>query len=231
MLYHKLTIRPSDDATILPFLIPANAQLSVQLKLTATMVRKAGKTSLADKLQKRGQEMEDGVWEHGTVQHKKWGKVFAFEVDGYGSNIMMDDANIPSLLALPLLGFVDVKNEVYQNTRRMILNKYGNPYYLTGRGFHGIGGPHIGYVYAWPMSLLVQAMTSDDDDEIKDALDFVLRSSRLGLVHESINVNRISDFTRPWFAWANSVFAQCILDLAKRKPELLFGKGAEPYVL
>lgn len=181
------------------------------------MLHAAGKGTLATTLEKRGQEMEDGVWEHGTVMHKVYGKVFAFEVDGYGSHILMDDANIPSLLALPLLGFVDVKNEVYQNTRKMLLNKYGNPYYLTGQGFHGIGGmshcilnwqtridklrgPHIGFQYAWPMSLLVQSMTSDDDDEIKESLDFVLRASKLGLVHESINVNMINDYTRSWFA-------------------------------
>ena len=36
--------------------------------------------------------------------------------------------------------------------------------------------------------------------------------------------------TGSWFAWANSVFAQTILDLARRKPHLLFGEDAEPYV-
>jgi meiotically up-regulated gene 157 (Mug157) protein len=52
----------------------------------------------------------------------------------------MDDANIPSLLALPILGFVPLSDKVYQNTRKMILEKSGNPYYLKGRGFKGIGG-------------------------------------------------------------------------------------------
>lgn len=81
------------------------------------------------------------------------------------------------------------------------------------------------------MSLLLQAMTTDDDEEIKESLALVLEASPLGLVHESINVNRIKEYTRSWFAWANSVFAQTILDLAKRKPHLLFGPGAEPYVI
>ncbi len=227
----RSAFRPSDDATILGFYIPANAMMSVELKRTAEILRKAGKANQALALEMRGQEMEDGVWEHGVVNHKRYGKVFAYEVDGYGSQTMMDDANVPSLLSLPVLGFVDVNNEVYQNTRKMILEKQGNPYYLEGAGFKGIGGPHIGLENAWPMSLLLQCMTSDDADEITENLELVLKSSRLGLVHESINVNRIRSYTRPWFAWANSVFAQTILDLAARKPELIFGRGAEPYVV
>lgn len=133
-------IRPSDDATILQFLIPANAQMSVELKKTAQILRKAGKTVLAQALEKRGQAIGDGIWEHGIVKHKKYGDVFAFEVDGYGSHILMDDANVPSLLALPVFGFLDRTNTVYQNTRKMILEKKGNPYYLLGKSFKGIGG-------------------------------------------------------------------------------------------
>lgn len=90
-------------------------------------------------------------------------------------------------------------------------------------------GPHIGLKNAWPMSLLVQAQTSDDDDEIKGCLDLVLKSSKLGLVHESIDVNYANQYTRSWFAWANGVFAVTILDLAKRKPHLIFEDGAKAY--
>lgn len=227
----RSAFRPSDDATILGFFIPANAMISVELKRAATMLQKAGKKQLATSVREWGEKIEAGVWEHGVVQHKKFGRVFAFEVDGFGSSILMDDANLPSLLALPLLGFVSTDDEVYQNTRKMILQKNGNPYYLTGDAFHGIGGPHIGLQHAWPMSVLVQAMTSESDDEITQCLGLVKNASRHGLVHESINVDYVSDYTRSWFAWANSVFAQTVLDLAQRKPHLLFGKGAEPYVL
>ncbi|KAL8656943.1 MAG: hypothetical protein Q9226_002414 [Calogaya cf. arnoldii] len=225
----RSAFRPSDDATILGFFIPGNAMMSVELKRTAAILKAAGKSKLAEKLRKRGESMEKGVWEHGVVMHKRYGEVFAFEVDGYGSSIIMDDANLPSLLALPLMGFVERDNKVYQNTRKMILEQAGNPYYLKGRAFAGIGGPHIGLQQAWPMSRLVQAMTSDDDEEIIDALHDVRDSSRLGLIHESIHVERITDYTRSWFAWANSVFAQTIIDVAARKPHLLFGKGADPY--
>lgn len=142
----RSAFRPSDDATIMGFFIPANAQMSVELKRTADMLSNAGgRKDLIDKLNHLSKRIERGIWEHGVVTHKKYGDVFAFEVDGYGSSIIMDDANLPSLLSLPLLGFVDQSDKVYQNTRKMILSRDGNPYYLTGSGFHGIGGPHSRY--------------------------------------------------------------------------------------
>ncbi|KAL2011294.1 hypothetical protein VTN00DRAFT_4012 [Thermoascus crustaceus] len=228
----RSAFRPSDDATILGFFIPPNAMMAVQLKKTADVIEAAGgKKDLVNKLRERGENLEKAVWEHGVVNHKKYGDVFAFEVDGYGSHILMDDANVPSLLSLPLLGFVDQDDRVYQNTRKMLLSKDGNPYYLTGSAFHGIGGPHIGLQNAWPMSLLVQALTSDSDAEITESLNLVRDSSLLGLVHESINVNNITDYTRPWFAWANSLFAQTIIRIAAERPHLIFGPGAKPYVI
>ncbi|KAI8632007.1 glycoside hydrolase family 125 protein [Xylariaceae sp. FL1651] len=218
----RSAFRPSDDATILGFFIPANAQMAMELKRTAKILKDIGKDGLAQTVEEWSQTITKGIWEHGVVDHRKFGKVFAYEVDGYGSSILMDDANYPSLLALPLMGFVDASDETYQNTRRMLLSKSSNPYYLTGQDFHGIGGPHIGLTNAWPMSLLVQARTSEDDDEIMECLDLVLRSSKLGLIHESVNVNVMHSYTRSWFAWANGVFASTILDLAKRKPHLIF---------
>lgn len=226
----RSAFRPSDDATILGFFIPANAMMATELKRTAEILRTVGKTKLADNLKSRGESIEKGVWEHGVVKHQKWGTVFAFEVDGYGSSILMDDANVPSLLALPYLGFVQANEKTYQNTRAMILSKSGNPYYLTGKQFSGIGGPHIGLQNAWPMSLLIQAMTSDNDEEIKGLLHEVKKASPLGLVHESVNVDQVSQYTRSWFAWANSVFAQTILDVAERKPHLLFAEGKGKYI-
>lgn len=141
----RSAFRPSDDATILGYYIPANAMISVELKKTADILDKVNKKDLADQLRAKGECIERGVWEHGVVSHKKYGDVFAYEVDGYGSQIIMDDANVPSLLALPFLGFVDKEDKVYKNTRKMILEKQGNPYYLSGSDFHGIGGPHSEY--------------------------------------------------------------------------------------
>ena len=192
----RSAFRPSDDSTILPYFIPSNAMMSVELKRTAKILKAADKGKIGATLDKWSETIKAGVMEHGVVEHKKYGDVFAFEVDGYGSHILMDDANLPSLLALPLLGFVDKSDKVYQNTRKMILEQKGNPYFLTGSDFSGIGGPHIGLRHAWPMSRLVQAMTSDDDKEIMHSLDMVKNVSRLGLIHESINVELAADYTR-----------------------------------
>lgn len=227
----RSSFRPSDDATILPFFIPGNAMMAVELERAAVMVEKKGKREVALRLKRKAQKIREGIMTHGVVEHQVYGRVFAYEVDGYGSQILMDDANLPSLLALPVMGFCDRNDEIYQNTRTMILEKAGNPYYLTGRSFHGIGGPHVGVSHAWPMSLLVQAMTSEDDAEIAEILEMVKKTCALGLIHESVNVNSVRDYTRSWFAWANSVFAQTIIDLAKRKPHLIFGEGASPYTI
>jgi meiotically up-regulated gene 157 (Mug157) protein len=226
----RSAFRPSDDATILGFLIPANAMMAVELRRASEMLKAAAQEPrVAAALLEQSESIAKGIWEHGVVDTPTWGRVFAYEVDGYGSRILMDDANLPSLLALPLLGFVGSDDEVYRNTRKMVLSSQGNPYFLSGKYFRGIGGPHIGLQHAWPMSLLVQAMTSDDEEEIRECLDWVKNASTLGLINESVNVGLWRDVTRSWFAWANSVFAQTILDLAKRKPEILFGKGAAAY--
>ncbi|KAH8750739.1 hypothetical protein F5883DRAFT_434639 [Diaporthe sp. PMI_573] len=224
----RSAFRPSDDATILGFFIPANAMMAVELKRTAKALKAAGEAHTAEKFEKWSQQITDGIWDHGVVQHAKFGRVFAYEVDGYGSHILMDDANYPSLLALPLMGFIPPDDEVYQNTRKMLLSRASNPYYLEGQEFRGIGGPHIGLRNAWPMSLLIQAQTTDDDAEIMGCLDYVLKTAKLGLIHESIDVNSGYAYTRSWFAWANGVFAETILDLANRKPHLIF-KDATPY--
>jgi meiotically up-regulated gene 157 (Mug157) protein len=139
----RSAFRPSDDATIFGFFIPANAQMAVELKRTAAVLKSTGRAAdaeLAQTLEERSQRINDGIWEHGVVKHRKYGDVFAYEVDGYGSSLLMDDANYPSLLALPLMGFVKEDDPTYRNTRRMLLEKAGNPYYLEGSQFKGIGG-------------------------------------------------------------------------------------------
>lgn len=147
----RSAFRPSDDATILGFFIPANAMIAVELKRTAEMLVIVGKKDLAKGLLEKAESVEQGIWKYGVVNHKIYGEVFAYEVDGYGSAIMMDDANLPSLLSLPLTGFLATSNAVYRNTRRMVLEKEGNPYYLQGRSIQGIGGPHSKYCLTCPL--------------------------------------------------------------------------------
>jgi meiotically up-regulated gene 157 (Mug157) protein len=229
----RSAFRPSDDACIFQFFIPGNAHMSVEL-LKISEILKSIKNKLTsyddipkiiERTAKIGQTIRDSIYQHAVKDHPEFGKVFAYEIDGYGGSVFMDDANIPSLLSLPDLGFLDPNDEIYQNTRRMILTKRGNPYYLEGSHFRGIGGPHIGIHNAWPMSLLLQIRTTEDDEEIIENLNMVLQNTaELGLIHEAIHVNYPGGkkYTRPWFAWANSEFGKTILDLAERKPYLIF---------
>jgi len=136
----RSAFRPSDDATILGYFIPANAMMATELKRTAAILKNVGEEILGQTVARWSESIAKGIWDHGVVTHAKYGDVFAYEVDGYGSSILMDDANYPSLLALPLIGFVPQDDLTYQNTRKMLLDKQSNPYYLTGKDFQGIGG-------------------------------------------------------------------------------------------
>lgn len=219
----RSAFRPSDDATIYQFFIPANAQMAMELERISAVLEAAGHSSVAKKVLNYSQSLKAAIWNHGVYKHPVFGDVFAYEVDGYGGISNMDDANLPSLLSLPEMGFVTNDDPVYLNTRKMILSKSGNPYYLNGRHFSGIGGPHVGTQNAWPMSHLVAIRTSNDKKEIADLLALIkISTSGLGLMHETINVDNLSQFTRPWFAWANSEFANTIFDIAERFPDLIF---------
>ncbi|KAF7506783.1 hypothetical protein GJ744_011395 [Endocarpon pusillum] len=231
----RSAFRPSDDVTIFGFFIPGNAMMAAELKRTSQLLESVlgsnneRVASISQSLLQRSETISKAIYEHAVIEHPTFGKVFAFEIDGYGSHLVMDDANIPSLLSLPLLGFLDSSDEIYQNTRRMILSSQGNPYFLSGSAFKGIGGPHIGLRNAWPMSVLMQAMTSQDEEEIRWCLESVKNVSLMGLVNESVDVDRgWEGMTRSWFAWANSVFAQTILWVAETRPGIIFTED-RPY--
>ncbi|KAJ5621168.1 glycoside hydrolase family 125 protein [Penicillium lagena] len=191
--------RPSDDPTVFTLHIPANAMMSVQLKQTSAILGATGSNkTLEHVLYNAGASIEKAIYQYGLTQHPDHGTVFAYEVDGYGSYNLMDDANIPSLLSLPMLGFVDRTNRIYQNTRKMLLNRHSNRYYTTGPVISGIGGPHVGPKNPWPMALCAQIQTSTNRSEIAEVL-LMLKSSTagLGLMHESIDIYNQTDYTRP----------------------------------
>nr|MCR5519798.1 glycoside hydrolase family 125 protein [Bacteroidales bacterium] len=147
------------------------------------------------------------------VRHPEFGKIYAFEVDGFGNHYLMDDANVPSLLAMAYLGDVDIKDKIYRNTRKFVLSS-SNPYRFEGRYGIGIGGPHIGVGYIWPMSVMMRAFTSRDDAEIKECIIQLMNTDAgTGFMHESYNADDPKDFTRSWFAWANTLFGELILKL------------------
>lgn len=232
----RSAFRPSDDACIFQFLIPSNIQMLVELKKIIPNLKKYNDPLIMDEnlssiFQKFVININQGIEDFAIIDHKLFGKVYAYEVDGYGGSNFMDDANIPSLLSLPDLGYGSIHDEVYRNTRNMILSKIGNPYYLKGKYLEGIGGPHVGLFHAWPMSLLMQIRTTDDDDEIINLLELIKTTTAgLGLMHEGVNVNSPNgvSYTRPWFSWCNSEFGKTILDLAKRKPWIIFKDDKTP---
>lgn len=228
----RSAFRPSDDATIYQYFIPGNAFMSAELRRTAKLLEKVDNLDFPpNKFIELADEIKQGIYSHGVYNHPVFGEVFAYEVDGYGSVSIMDDANTPSLLSLPDMGFVAQDDPIYLNTRRMILSKEGNPYYLTGHHFEGIGGPHIGTRFAWPMSHILAIRTGADDDEIVKSLGLLKNSTDgLGLMHESVNVDLPNSFTREWFSWCNSEFAKTLLYLAEHKPHLIFGENSKPYV-
>lgn len=216
----RSAFRPSDDSTIYQYFIPANMMFSRYLSSTALILLELNQTATAMHMRQLSEVIRDGIERYGIV-NVDGKKVFAYEVDGYGSANIMDDANIPSLLSAPLLGYLDADDEVYQNTRAMLLSE-DNPYFMRGPVISAIGGPHQGPQYAWPMASIVRILTTDNDTEITEQLAMILNSTNhLGLIHESINTFDAADYTRPWFSWANGLFGQMILDLLDRKPHIL----------
>jgi len=216
--------RPSDDSTIFQLFIPANMMFSSYLaptaKIMAQLSNVPNSAALAQRMSALSESVRNGIETHGTVEHETHGKVYAFEVDGFGGRTIMDDANIPGLLSAPFFKYA-VNSDTYSNTRGLVLSAT-NPYYMRGPVISAIGGPHQGPGMAWPMASIVRILTSDSDDEIVNELAHLVSSTDgLGLIHESINSFNQSKWTRQWFSWANGLFGQMILDLEDRKPALL----------
>jgi meiotically up-regulated gene 157 (Mug157) protein len=214
--------RPSDDACIYPFLIPANlfaVQSLAQLQEIATQVLADDK--LAAECADLCATLRQTLASYGTCRHPAFGTIWAYEADGYGNVLMMDDANAPSLLSLPYLGICSSSDALYQRTRQFVLSN-SNPYFFAGKAAAGVGSPHTGLGQIWPLAIILRALTSSDDDEIAACLR-TLRDTTAGtgFMHESFDVNDPRTFTRPWFAWANTLFGELILQLADTRPALL----------
>ncbi len=209
--------RPSDDCTLFPYLIPSNFMArDCMRKVAEIFTTVAPDADLKKACSNLAAEIDEGLRLHATVEHPQYGRIYAYETDGYGSHLLMDDANVPSLLALPYISDVATTDSIWQNTRRFCLST-DNPYYFTGKAGSGIGGPHVGLGYVWPMSLIMQAMTAEDDEEIRQCLQQLISTdANTNFIHESFNCNDTTDYTRPWFAWANTLFGELILNLIDR---------------
>lgn len=214
--------RPSDDATVFPYLVPANYFAVVSLRQAAEMVETLRHDAeLARQSRALAAEVEQALREHAIVQHPKAGKVFAYEVDAFGNFYCTDDGNVPSLLSLPYLGAVKPQDKVYQNTRRMLLSPL-NPYYCIGKAASGMGGPHAGVDMIWPLGVTIQGLTSTSDREISECLDILRRThAGTGFIHEAFHKDDPKKFTRSWFAWANTLFGEFVWKTLNERPHLL----------
>lgn len=214
--------RPSDDATQYGFLIPSNMFAVVSLRQLAEIERKVySNNNFSDECEGLALEVDAAIKKYGVVDHPVAGKIFAYEVDGFGNSLCMDDANVPSLLSAAYLGYCSKDDPLYLNTRNFVWSD-NNPYFFKGKMGEGIGGPHVGLNYAWPMSIIMKALTATNGDEIKDCIRLLVNTDAgTGFMHESFHVDNPQQFTRSWFAWANTLFGELILEVYKENPNLL----------
>lgn len=217
--------RPSDDATTYLFLVPSNFMAVTSLKKAAEILTSVNqRADLAAQCTALADEVHNALRQYAVYQHPKYGPIYAFEVDGFGNQLIMDDANVPSLLAMPYLGDVDINDPIYQNTRRFVWSE-DNPYFFRGKAGEGIGGPHVGLDMPWPMSIMMRAFTSQDDNEIKACVQMLMDTDAgTGVIHESFHKDDANNYTRPWFAWQNTLFGELISKLVSEgKVDLLCG--------
>ncbi|HEX5552780.1 MAG TPA: glycoside hydrolase family 125 protein [Chitinophagaceae bacterium] len=214
--------RPSDDATIFPFLIPSNLFAVVSLKQLAQMSDKiSGDRAFAGQCRDLADEVAAALKKYAVVNHPDVGDMYAYETDGFGNHLFMDDSNVPSLLALPYMGAAAEDDPLYQHTRKFVLSG-SNPYFFKGKYAEGSGSPHTLEDNIWPMSIILRAMTTKDDEEIKKCLHWLKTTNAgTGFIHESFNQDNPAKFTRKWFAWANTLFGELLLKIEHEKPGLL----------
>jgi meiotically up-regulated gene 157 (Mug157) protein len=214
--------RPSDDACIYPLNIPGNFFAVITLQRIEEMLTEIAHDSAAASAASRlRSEIKSALDAHARVHHSTAGEIWAYEIDGFGNAICMDDANVPSLLAMPYLGSCSANAPVYLATRRFVLSE-ANPYFFRGSAAEGIGGPHIGQDMIWPMAIIMRALTTDDAKEQQQCLAWLKTThAGTGFMHESFNKDNPANFTRAWFAWANTLFGELILKLDKTNPKLL----------
>ncbi|MGA2174920.1 MAG: glycoside hydrolase family 125 protein [Verrucomicrobiota bacterium] len=214
--------RPSDDATIFPFLVPSNYFAVVSLRQAADMLEQIRRdpAAAADCRALAG-EVEEALRQYAVANPLGFGNIYPYEVDAYGDFYCIDDGNIPSLLSLPYLGAVRTDDPLYVNTRRYVLSPC-NPYYCKGKAAEGPGGPHVGRDMIWPLGIITRALTSTDDREIRACLETLRQThAGTGFMHEAFHKDDPKKFTRSWFAWANTIFGELVLNTFQQRPHLL----------
>ena len=203
--------RPSDDSCKFGYLIPSNMMAAVALDYAGELLQAGFEDPALEKRCKSlAAEIRDGIETYGVCDHPKYGRIYAYETDGFGNYNLMDDANSPSLLSIPYIGYKPAEDPIYQNTRRFVLSQ-DNPYYFVGKAAKGIGSPHTPPRYIWHIGLVMQILTSLDPAEKRECLDMLARThAGTNYMHEGFDADDPARFTRPWFAWANTLFAQML---------------------
>lgn len=203
--------RPSDDSCKFGYLIPSNMMAAVALDYAGELLQAGFEDpALEARCESLAAEIRDGIETYGVCDHPKYGRIYAYETDGFGNYNLMDDANSPSLLSIPYIGYKPAEDPIYQNTRRFVLSQ-DNPYYFVGKAAKGIGSPHTPPRYIWHIGLVMQILTSLDPAEKRECLDMLARThAGTNYMHEGFDADDPARFTRPWFAWANTLFAQML---------------------
>lgn len=214
--------RPSDDATLFPFLIPSNIFAVISLRQLAEIYQDVLKDNeFANECITFADEVDQAIKKYAVQNHLDFGEIYAYEVDGFGNKVFMDDANVPSLMSLTYLGAHQQTDTIYQNTRKFLLSDQ-NPYYLRGKSAEGQASPHTGKDKIWPMGIILRAMTSDDRVEKIKCLQMLKNThAGTGFMHEAFHKDDPSDFNRSWFAWANTLFGELIIKINHEDPEIL----------
>lgn len=204
--------RPSDDSCIYGYLVPSNMFAVVVLGYLDEILKSfyAKENEFISECNKLKCEIDSGIKKYAVYDHPEYGEIYACEADGFGNVRLFDDANVPSLLSIPYIGYAPKDDEMYLRTRNFILSN-GNPYYYKGKYAKGIGSPHTPEGYIWHIALSMQALTSNDDDEIREIINtLVSTDADTGYMHEGFDADDPKKFSREWFAWSNSLFAELI---------------------
>ena len=220
-LIHSI-FRPSDDGTLLPYLIPSNIFAYVSLEQLSELYNINGKdTDFSNACMSFSKQVKLAVEKHAIKEHVDFGKIYAYEVDGYGNNLFMDDANVPSLMSLAYIGGHSPKDRIYKNTREFLISD-SNPWFLRGKAAEGQSSPHTGRENIWPMGIILRGITSEDENEIKMCLRMLKKThADTGFMHESFHKDDAYNFSRSWFAWANTLFGEFVIKVYNERPWIL----------
>ncbi len=209
--------RPSDDACTYGYNVPENLHAASALGDLARLAKKvwddpalaADATALRDGILR-------GVAEHGIVPHPydPDTRIYAYEVDGLGGVVLMDDANTP-VAAVPAARRARRPRPGGRRCHPDVRPRPDNPYWYSGTAAAGIGSPHTEPNRVWPIALAVEGLTGTPSHR-RELLDVLLATDAgTGRMHESFDVDDPSAYSRPWFSWADAMFCELAFTVAE----------------